>query len=286
MMENNPVKEKVNPVLGAVKGAIIATGAVLPGISGGALCVILGIYKRIMALLCHPIREIKKQWKFFVPVGIGFVVGTLLSSKVIGGFMEAAETAALFLFIGLILGTLPSLFKEAGQQGASSGSYVALFIAAAAMLAWMIPMSLTGSATVAPSFGWWCACGVLWGLGIVVPGMSPSNIFLFLGLAGPMYNAIGNLDMSVILPMGACLVITVLALSKGVDYCLRRRYSVFMHAVLGIVIASTSVILPPVKLLITPGYTFATGFTDILIYIACFAVGTLCAWGLSKIQQD
>ena len=184
MMENNPVKEKVNPVLGAVKGAIIAIGAVLPGISGGALCVILGIYKRIMALLCHPIREIKKQWKFFVPVGIGFVVGTLLSSKVIGGFMEAAETAALFLFIGLILGTLPSLFKEAGQQGASSGSYVALFIAAAAMLAWMIPMSLTGSATVAPSFGWWCACGVLWGLGIVVPGMSPSNIFFVPGAGG------------------------------------------------------------------------------------------------------
>lgn len=284
-MEKSQTPRDENAILGAIKGAIIAIGAVLPGISGGALCVILGIYKRIMALLVHPFVEIKKQWKFFVPVGIGFVIGTLLSSKVIGALLETAETAALFLFIGLILGTLPSLLKEARQEGVTMGSYIAMLVAMAAMLAWMIPMASQGTAAITPSFAWWCICGVLWGLGIVVPGMSPSNIFLFLGLATPMYAAIGHLDMSVILPMGFCLLATVLLLSRGVDYCLRKQYSIFMHAVIGIVLASTIMIVPPIKQLIEPAYTFSTSLMDILTYVGCFAVGALCAWLLSRIQK-
>ncbi|MEG0995375.1 MAG: DUF368 domain-containing protein, partial [Clostridia bacterium] len=196
-----PVKPE-NPILGAVKGALISIGAMLPGISGGALCVILGIYKPMMELLSNPIKNIKKHFMFFLPIGIGFLVGALVTSKLLGGFLEANETAAVFLFVGLIAGTMPSLFKEAKQEGVARGSYAALGIAMVAMLLWMVPMAMGGQTTIVPNLFWWCLCGVLWGLGIIVPGMSPSNIFFFLGLAGPMYAAIGNLNMGVVLPMG------------------------------------------------------------------------------------
>ena len=268
-----------------LRGAVIAIGALLPGISGGALCVVMGIYKPMMALLADPIHEIRKRFSFFWPVVVGGILGALLSAKALGGLLEAAETAALFLFIGLIVGTLPGLLSEARQQGAPRGSWAALFIALAAMLAWMTPMSLTGQSQVEPGFVWWCVCGVLWGLGIIVPGLSPSNIFFFLGLAEPMYAAIGALDFGTILPMGLFLAATVLGLSHVVNACLRRFYPYFMHAVVGVVIASTVVILPPVKLLIEPGYTFAMGFGDILIYIACFAAGAVGAWALGRVQK-
>ncbi|MEG1015098.1 MAG: DUF368 domain-containing protein [Clostridia bacterium] len=283
--EGTKPAKRENPILGAIKGALISIGAMLPGISGGALCVILGIYKPMMELLSNPIKYIKKHFMFFLPIGIGFLVGALVTSKLLGGFLEANETAAIFLFVGLIAGTMPSLLKEARQEGVARGSYAALGIAMVAMLLWMVPMAMGGQATIEPTILWWCLCGVLWGLGIIVPGMSPSNIFFFLGLAGPMYAAIGNLNMGVILPMGLCLLATVLLLSNGVGYCLKRWYSLFMHAVIGIVIASTLVILPPVKLLLEPGYTFAMGATDILVYVGCFAVGVLCAWLLGRIQK-
>ena len=196
----NPPRQ--SPLLGILKGAVIAIGALLPGISGGALCVIMGIYKPMMALLADPIHQFKKQIGFFWPIAIGMLVGTLGISKLLGDFLERSETAAIFLFIGLIVGTLPSLLREARQQGVARGSTAALVIALLVMLAWMIPMSLGGQANVVPSLGWWCLCGVLWGLGIIVPGMSPSNIFFFLGLATPMYASIGALDLGVILPMG------------------------------------------------------------------------------------
>ena len=273
-MQDTP---RQSPLLGILKGAVIAIGALLPGISGGALCVIMGIYKPMMALLADPIHQFKKQIGFFWPIAVGMLVGTLGISKLLGDFLERSETAAIFLFIGLIVGTLPSLLREARQQGVARGSMAALAIALVVMLAWMIPMSLGGQANVIPNFGWWCLCGVLWGLGIIVPGMSPSNIFFFLGLATPMYASIGALDLGVILPMGVCLLLTVVLLSRGVGYCLKRWYSLFMHAVVGVVLASTVVILPPVKLLISPGYTFAMGLGDWLIYAGCFAAGAVLA---------
>ncbi|MDD3336417.1 MAG: DUF368 domain-containing protein [Eubacteriales bacterium] len=278
-------QKKESPLWGALKGAIIAMGAMLPGISGGALCVILGIYKPMMLLLSNPLKQIKKQFWFFLPIGIGFLVGALLIAKVLGSFLEAAETAAIFLFIGLILGTIPHLLKEAQAQGVAKGSYAGMIIACLVMLAWMIPMSLAGQSQITPTLGWWCLCGVLWGLGIIVPGMSPSNIFFFLGLATPMYAAIGNLDMSVVLPMGLCLLVSVIALSNGVQYCLKRWYSIFMHGVIGVVLASTLMILPPVKALLTPGYSYATGLTDWLIYLGCLIVGGVCAWAIGNIDK-
>ena len=97
-------------------------------------------------------------------------------------------------------------------------------------------------------------------------------------------SSIGALDLGVILPMGVCLLLTVVLLSRGVGYCLKRWYSLFMHAVVGVVLASTVVILPPVKLLISPGYTFAMGLGDWLIYAGCFAAGAVLAWALGKVQ--
>ena len=76
--------------------------------------------------------------------------------------MERSETAAIFLFIGLIVGTLPSLLREARQQGVARGSMAVLAIALVVMLSWMIPMSLGGEPTIL-NFGWWCLCGVLRG---------------------------------------------------------------------------------------------------------------------------
>lgn len=132
-MQDTP---RQSPLLGILKGAVIAIGALLPGISGGALCVIMGIYKPMMALLADPIHQFKKQIGFFWPIAVGMLVGTLGISKLLGDFLERSETAAIFLFIGLIVGTLPSLLREARQQGVARGSMAALAIALLVMLAW------------------------------------------------------------------------------------------------------------------------------------------------------
>lgn len=81
-----------------------------------------------------------------------------------------------------------------------------------------------------------------------------------------------------------CLLLTVVLLSRGVGYCLKRWYSLFMHAVVGVVLASTVVILPPVKLLNFARLHLCHGPGRLADLRGCFAAGAVLAWALGKVQ--
>ena len=94
------------------QGAIIGVGAILPGVSGGVLCVAFGIYEPMMELLTHPIPTIRKHYKMFIPFTVGWLFGFVLLAKAVELLFSASAPIALMLFFGLICGTLPSLFKS------------------------------------------------------------------------------------------------------------------------------------------------------------------------------
>ena len=106
-----------------IQGAFIGLGAVLPGISGGVLCVVFGIYKPIMELLSHPIQKFKTHVPKLLPVIIGIGIGFLGIANLLSFFLEKYPAPSVCLFVGLIVGMMPSLFREAGEQGRSKGSY-------------------------------------------------------------------------------------------------------------------------------------------------------------------
>ena len=104
-----------------LQGVLIGLGAVLPGISGGVLCVVFGVYAPIMALLSNPFRAFKRYALTLLPVVIGMGIGFLGVSKVLGILLETYPDASVCLFVGLIVGMLPSLFREARSKGPVSG---------------------------------------------------------------------------------------------------------------------------------------------------------------------
>ena len=113
-MKNSRIK---NGIMRIVQGIIIGAGAILPGISGGVLAVVFGIYRPAMELLTHPRRALHRYWRMLLAVGIGWAIGFLGGGSVILALFHQSETVATCLFIGLILGTLPDLWHEAGTQG-------------------------------------------------------------------------------------------------------------------------------------------------------------------------
>ena len=115
-------------IMRLIHGAIIGLGAVLPGISGGVLCVVFGVYKPIMELLSHPFKAIKKYAKLLIPIVIGIGIGFLAISKLLGFLLNKYPDPSVCLFVGLIAGMLPSLFREAGEKGRSKGSFISLGI--------------------------------------------------------------------------------------------------------------------------------------------------------------
>lgn len=253
-----------------VKGALIGVGAVLPGISGGVLMVVLGIYRPIMAFLAHPLTDFRRQVLPLVPIGVGFVIGVVALARAVDFMFRTSEVPAVWMFLGLIAGTLPSLYKEAGVQGRSRGAWVAFAAGGLLMGGWMWLFSST-SVAVTPSLLWWIVCGVLWGIGMIVPGLSPSSIFIFLGLYQPMTAGIGSLDLGVIVPLALGLVATVLLLARAMNALLEKAYRSVMHAILGIVIASMIAIVPPGSMRTA---------SDIALNALCFLAGCVVAYGM------
>ena len=259
-----------------LKGALIGTGAILPGISGGVLCVALGVYRPMMALLANPLKELKKQFWFFLPILIGFAVGVLGLSKLVDVLFRTSPVPAVWLFVGLIAGTMPSLFRESGREGRSRGGLIGGGIAFVVVLAALWLLQRGDGMQLSPTPWLWLLCGVLWGIGFIAPGMSPSSLFIFMGVYQPMAAGIASLDFSILLPMGVGLLACVLGLSRVINWLLKRHYSVTMHSILGVAIASTVAILP---------FGSATGIQDVAIYALCFLGGLAVALWMDRMNR-
>lgn len=263
-------------VVKVFQGALIGLGAVLPGISGGVLCVIFGIYKTIMELLADPFRKLKTHVPKLLPVIIGGAIGFLGIANVLSFLLEKYPAPSVCLFIGLIGGMLPSLFREAGEQGRNKSSWISMIIAMIVVFALLTSMQVL-SVEITPNFLWYVFCGACLALSVIAPGMSFSTLLMPLGLYEPFVAGIGHLDFGVLIPGGIGGLATVILFAKAVDTLFDRHYSVAFHAIIGIVIAATVMIIP--------FSSFTVSVTSALINIFFICFGVVAALLLDKFNQ-
>lgn len=259
-------------LLRVVHGALIGAGAILPGISGGVLCVLFGIYRPMMALLAHPFRTFRTYYKLFIPVLIGWLIGFLALAGLVNLLMEASSAIAVSLFIGLIVGMIPSLYRDAGRFGHGKTGWLSLGISFAVLFAILLYLQRGVEVNIEGNIGWFFFCGVVWGLSLVVPGLSSSSILIFLGLYQEMTAGIARFDLAVLLPLIIGVLCTALLSARFVNNLFEKHHTVAYHAILGVVIASTILIIP---------LSFR-GIGEILFSVLCAVIGFLAAWGMDK----
>ena len=259
-----------------LQGSLIGLGAVLPGISGGVLCVVFGIYKTIMEFLADPFKNFKTHFPRLLPVGLGGVIGFLGIANLLSILLERYPAPSICLFIGLISGMLPSLFREAGEQGRNSASNISLFVAMIATFALLISLQIF-SVQITPNFVWYLFCGFCLALSVIAPGMSFSTLLMPLGLYEPFVAGIGHLDFAVLVPGGIGALATVVLFSKAVNALFTKHYSVAFHGIVGIVIAATVMIIP--------FKSFTESVASCLINILCLGFGIVAALFLDKFNQ-
>ncbi len=264
-----------NWLLRLLKGAMIGVGAILPGISGGVLCVIFGIYQPMMALLAHPFKTFKTHARLLLPILIGGAIGFVGLARLVELMFRASSNLAVWLFIGLIVGMLPSLFKEAGRDGRKPGSWVALGVSTVAVFTFLFFLKSGTSLNIQPNIWWFFVCGILWGVGLVAPGMSSSSLLIFLGLYEPMAAGIADLSPTVLVPLAAGVVLMLLVSARGINYLFEKHYGVAFHSILGFVIASTILIIP---------FQFKDSL-EVVLSIVCFVVGFGIAWFMDRLGQ-
>lgn len=230
--------------LKVIQGALIGSSAILPGISGGVLCVVFGIYQPMIALLSNPIQSLIKYYRLFIPIFIGWAVGFLGLARVVEVLFESSSTLAASLFVGLIAGMFPSLFREVEKKGAGALSWSYFVVSLVVFYALLSSLKAGQAVQIAPSIGWYFICGVIWGLSLVIPGLSSSSILIFLGLYQPMAAGIADMRLDVILPLMAGIILSALMLSRLVNAMLKEYQHIANYVVLGIVVASTLLIIP------------------------------------------
>ena len=97
---NNPVQN----LLRVLQGALIGLGAVLPGVSGGVLCVIFKVYQPLMEVLSNPAKALKKHCRLLLPVIIGVVLGFLGVAKLLGFLLDKYPDPSVCLLGRLYFG--------------------------------------------------------------------------------------------------------------------------------------------------------------------------------------
>lgn len=257
-----------------VKGMFIGTGAILPGVSGGALAAVFGIYEKIIAFFANIRKDFLKNVVYFIPVGVGAVFGMFVLAYPLNYFLNTAEIQVLWCFIGCISGTIPALFKEAGKEGRKP--YHLVLTGATAVIGfiglWAARQYL--SLSLPQNFGIWVMAGAIFALGMIVPGLSPSNFLMYFNLYEPMTAGIKNLDFSVILPLLIGAVICVVLFAKLMSLILKQAYAGVFHFILGIVIASTAIIAPTDYRGVSSGVIVASA----LLFLAGLSLGLFMGW--------
>ena len=231
------------------RGFFIGISDLIPGVSGGTIAFLLGIYDELLTSISGFFsRNWKKYIGFLLPLGIGIGVTLLLFSRVIEYLLKNYYAPTQFFFLGLIIGILPFLTKQVNVKKDFKFSHllVLLIVATAlASLAFINPIDdtpitkLTSSNALGLFLAGWAGS-----MAMLLPGISGSFILLILGVYSTAIGALSNLNIPIILVIGAGVIVGFMVSSRVISYML-TRFKIFTFAVIiGLIIGSVFVIYP------------------------------------------
>lgn len=254
----------MNFLSNCAKGIAIGAGAILPGISSGVLCVIFGIYEKLLNSVLNFFKDFKSNLKFLTPILIGCLLGIILFGNLLNYFLYQFPIQTKSLFIGFILASSSSLVKEINSKEKFKPHYIFFFLFAlligigSVILEKYLPMSSTENV----SFLYLILCGFLMSVGVVVPGVSSTIILTLLGVYSIYLSSVSSLFLPVLIPIGIGLVIGGFIFMKLIKYFLDNHYGATFYSIIGFTLGSILVLIPP-----------CSSSIEIIISLLCIVLG-------------
>ena len=237
----------MNGFLNVVKGIFIGAGAIVPGVSSGVLCVIFGIYEKLLDAVLNFFKDIKQNIKFLFPIALGVGIGVLLFSNMLNYLLYEFPIQTKSIFIGLIIGTIPSLIREVNEKETFKPQNVIYLLIALAI--GIITVVLENRMHIITnvdnmSIMYLVMCGAIMSVGIVVPGVSSTIILMLLGVYSVYLQSVANLYLPVLIPLGIGLILGSIIVMKLTKKLLETYYSQTFYSIIGFTIGSIFVLLP------------------------------------------
>lgn len=276
-----------------LKGMVIGIANIVPGVSGGTMMVSMGIYDKLIHCITHLFSEFKKSIAFLFPIAIGMVAAIAASAVGLTWLFDNFPIQTNLLFVGLILGGLPAIWKNVKGNSIKVGHIIAalLFFAVVVGLA---AIGETEGAAADLSFNLvnvllLFVVGIVAAATMVIPGVSGSMMLMLMGFYYPVLNAITDflsalihLDMNgilagcgILVPFGVGVVAGVFGIAKLVEIVFEKFPMYAYWAIIGLIVAS------PIAILLMGSFPAVTVMSAVTGVIA-LAVGVIIAMKLGE----
>lgn len=285
-MNQLAVKEAAKNIGG---GVAVGIANIIPGVSGGTMLVILGIFDRLMSSISDSFKMKSNNRKvaliFLMQVLLGAVIGVVAFAKVVDWLFAHYATQTFFWFIGLVIFSVPSLMRNELKGHKVSVPYLILGIIAIVLIAWLSPDKTDLTITEFPMITGvhlllMVGVGMISGATMLFPGVSGSMIMLIIGQYYLFKSYVANVtgfQMEVLIPLTFLAVgifFGILMSAKLTSYLLKRSRRQTVSLILGLIIASAMVLIPW-----DATYTMGTIITSLL----ALGLGGLVVLGIDKI---
>ena len=217
-----------------LKGIVAGFGGIAPGLSGTVLLILMGLYRPVLDALGSLFSDFKKKIRFLLPVVGGMVFGVLAFSRFLDFCLENWNMATRFCFLGLILGTVPLLWKEVGRKGMKWGHYL-LILASSLAGFWLFSRNPGGAEQIAqPNVLQSVGLGVAVAASAIIPGLDPTVLLSSLGLYEAYIRALSGLEFAILLPLALGLILGAIGISRVISWLLSRFYTVSDCVIFGV----------------------------------------------------
>jgi len=283
----------VDSVLNSLRGFLIGLAEIVPGVSGGTVALIVGVYQTLIrsasslvqtlvaglrsgpAAVRAPWRDI--SWSIVVPVGVGMVAGIFLGASLLEPVLEDYPVLTRAVFAGLILASLWVPLQMVGSRWTPALALAALASASAVFFA----LGLPGGGLPSDSLLWVAPAAALAVCALVLPGVSGSYLLLTLGMYEPTLSAVNDRDVAylVVFVLGALLGLGVFV--RGLQWLLANHFAITLAIMTGLMLGSLRALWPwqgPTGDLLAPG-------ADVAMVAILASAGFLVVMGMIVTQR-
>lgn len=262
-----------------LKGIIAGIGGTAPGLSGSVLLVILGAYEQMIHAMGTLFKNFKKNILFLLPLVLGMGAGALLFSKVVDFFLNTYEYQTRYLFLGLILGTIPLFYKEVKKKGFRKAYYLLILGAAALGCYLFIFKKHLFPQMTEPNFLQSMLFGVVWAGSSVIPGVDSAAIMSGFGMYELYVSSLANFDLNVLIPAAVGLALGAVVFSVTMNMLLQKIYTGTFSVIFGLFLS----VVPSV---VMNDSCYITSVPMGLIAVGFAVLGTLISLYLGDIQEN
>ncbi len=264
-------------------GLVFGTANVIPGVSGGTMLVVFGVFDRLTEAISG-IKKIFENFWFLFTFALGAGGGIILSSFVISSLFQSFGVQTNMFFIGLILGGVPLIYKFGTEEQKVKPSCIVPFVIAMAVVIGLTVLEKMNVFKLAPDVvtGFdlvislkLVVCAAIAAVTMIIPGISGSFVMMLLGVYETIIGAIKDMNFFVIIPFAIGAVIGIIGGAKLISMLIRKNKLMVYSALMGLVIGSVYAILPDGF-----GFNLQTGYG-----FACALFGVLAALLVEKLGK-